>query len=376
MAGIYIHIPFCKQACSYCNFHFSTSPGLRNQLIDALCSEVELTPVFSSDEKIETIYFGGGTPSILNTDQLFQILNSITKKFSIDPKAEITLEANPDDIQAGSLESWHKLGFNRLSVGLQSFDEKELVWMNRAHHADQSIEALEQIKLSAFENYSIDLIYGSPLQTDAQLLHNLNIIDSYKVPHISCYGLTIEPGTRLHHLVEKKKQVATDDNKQSSQFLLIMQWMRAHGYDHYEVSNYALPGMKSRHNSSYWSAKSYYGFGPSAHSFDGRRTRKWNIANNALYIKSLERQIIPSEEEILTAEQQLNEYVMTSLRTSSGTDLEKINNEWGDEHRRRIETGLSKFTQQGYLIRENSSYRLTDKGMLIADGIASDLFVV
>lgn len=376
MAGIYIHIPFCKQACSYCNFHFSTSAALRSQLIDALCKEIELTPNFEEKENIETLYFGGGTPSILSPEQLSLILNTVKKKFKLEQDAELTLEANPDDISAESLASWWDIGFNRLSVGLQSFDEKELQWMNRAHHSNQSLEALEEIKKSAFKNYSIDLIYGSPLQTDEQLIKNLNIVNTYSVPHISCYGLTIEPRTKLHHLVQKGKQTLTDDVKQSSQFLLIMQWMREQGYEHYEVSNYSLPGMHSRHNSSYWEGKPYYGFGPSAHSFDGKRTRKWNIANNALYIKSLEQNNIPLEQEMLTAEQQLNEYVMTSLRTSAGMDLCKIKRIWGAEEVDRIEMLLKKFMQQDKLIKKNDCYVLTDKGMLMADGIAAELFLV
>lgn len=376
MAGIYIHIPFCKQACSYCNFHFSTSSALRNQLIDALCNEIKFTPPFNSKEIIETIYFGGGTPSILSCEQLSLIFHAVNRKYKIAKNAEVTLEANPDDISDESLEAWLELGFNRLSVGLQSFDEKELQWMNRAHHANQSINALEQIKKSDFENYSIDLIYGSPLQTDEQLLHNLDIVHAYEVPHISCYGLTIEPRTKLHQLVKKGKQTTTDDLKQSSQFMLIMQWMREHGYDHYEVSNYALPGMKSRHNSSYWEGKPYYGFGPSAHSFDGKRTRKWNIANNALYIKSLEQDLIPFEGELLTDEQLINEYVMTSLRTSDGMDLQKISRNWGADHVKRIEILSEKFLQKDQLIKENDCYKLTDKGMLMADGIAADLFFI
>ena len=379
MSGIYIHIPFCKQACHYCNFHFSTSLKYKEQLIEALVKEISITPYFSpasgkeTNEQADTIYFGGGTPSILNADELKLIFETLHKKFSIHPTAEITLEANPDDITVKKLREWKRIGVNRLSVGVQSFNEDELRWMNRAHNAADSLRCIEEISNEGFTNFSVDLIYGSPLLSNDEWKKNVELIIEKKIPHISCYALTVEPKTPLDKMIRLYKTVPVDHEKQADQFLLLMNWMKQAGYDHYEISNYALPGMRSQHNSSYWSGKPYYGFGPSAHSFDGGN-RRWNIANNAVYIKSLQDGIIPFEEEIVTPVQQLNEYIMTSLRTIEGLDLMKISNEFGNQFKEELVTKSNKYIFSEKLSTNNSSLILTTEGKLFADGIAADLF--
>lgn len=345
-------------------------------MIAAICHEINLTPLYPQNNSISSVYFGGGTPSILNYHQLEEILKTVKHKFRLETEAEITLEANPDDITRENLEAWLNMGFNRLSLGIQSFNEEELRWMNRAHHAWQSLSSLELIKASGITNYSIDLIYGSNLQPNNQLLKNLDIINNYRVPHISCYGLTVEPKTKLQHLIETGKELLPDEQLQARQFLLIMKWMRENGYEHYEVSNYALPGKRSRHNSSYWQGLSYYGFGPSAHGYDGNKVRRWNISNNSQYIKSIEQGIIPSQMEELSLTQQMNEYVMTSLRTLEGISLQKMEESWGIEHRQRLESSCEEFIITKKLIKKNAHLFLTDEGMLMADGMASDLFIV
>lgn len=375
MSGIYIHIPFCKQSCNYCNFHFVTSLRYKDDFINALIKEINITPLFSGNENeiIETVYFGGGTPSLLSIDDFKGIFEALDKKFSIAAGAEITLEANPDDVTNDTLLAWKSTGVNRLSIGIQSFDEEELKWMNRAHTASESLRCIDEIKYAGFNNFSIDLIYGSPLLSNENWKRNIDIIFEKQVPHISCYALTVEPKTALSKMIAQHKRENIDTDKQSEQFLLLMQWMRTAGYEHYEISNYALPGMRSRHNSSYWQGKKYYGFGPSAHSFDGC-SRRWNVANNNLYIQSLLKDIIPFEEEKLTSTQRLNEYIMTSLRTIEGLNVEKVANDFGREFSEKIASASKKYLNDEKLVLNNSHLVLTDEGKLFADGIAADLF--
>ena len=376
MSGIYIHIPFCRQACHYCNFHFSTSLHLKDELIAALVKEIHLTSTSAlspGKEICETIYFGGGTPSILATDDLSLIFDALRTKFLIDEDAEITLEANPDDITPDKLKRWKKAGINRLSVGIQSFLEKELLWMNRAHTAADSLRCIDEIKDAGFTDYSIDLIYGSPLLNNGNWKHDVMTVIKKNIPHISCYALTVEPKTALHKMISQHKKAPVDPERQAEQFLLLMDWMEQAGYEHYEISNFAKPGMRSRHNSSYWQGKNYYGFGPSAHAYDGKR-RKWNIANNALYIQSLQKNCIPFEEELLTKTQRLNEYIMTSLRTMEGMDLEKVSVEFGKKYTDELLAASDKYTITNKLENVNSKLILTKEGKLFADGIAADLF--
>ena len=377
MAGIYIHIPFCKQACNYCNFHFSTSLQLKDELIAAMIKEIHLVTEkanhSSEKELCETIYFGGGTPSLLSIKELNNILASLFSKFEIAKDAEITLEANPDDITAEKLQLWKKVGINRLSVGVQSFLDQELVWMNRAHSSADSLRCIDEIKNAGFSDYSIDLIYGSPLLNNQDWLNTIDTVINKNIPHISCYALTVEPKTALHKMIAQNKKKSIDAEKQAEQFVLLMNQMEQAGYEHYEISNFSKPGMRSKHNSSYWQGKKYYGFGPAAHSYDGIK-RKWNVSNNALYIQSLKKNSIPSEEETLTSTQSINEYIMTSLRTIEGLDLEKINSLFGTNHINQLLNASKKYIQSEKIIQQNNRLILTKQGKLFADGIAADLF--
>lgn len=383
MAGIYIHIPFCKQACTYCNFHFSTSLKLRQEMVEAIVKEMKpLTPKeekvedFSVvvKETIETIYFGGGTPSILLEDELQLIFDALYERFEFADEIEITLEANPDDITDEKLLCWKKMGVNRLSVGVQSFNKDELKWMNRAHSAAESLACIDKIKAAGFTNFSVDLIYGSPLLSDEDWKQNVQTVIEKGIPHISCYALTVEPKTILAKMIESKKTATTDSEKQAQQFLLLMKWLSAAGYEHYEISNFAKPNLRSKHNSSYWKGKKYYGFGPSAHSFDGVRIRRWNIANNALYIQSIQKNGMPYEKEVLSLTQQLNEYIMTSLRTVEGLDLNYVKIKFGEAFSTKLTQQSAKFSSTKKVVLENLKIILTNEGKLFADGIAADLF--
>ena len=374
MAGIYIHIPFCRQACSYCNFHFSTSLALKKDLLQAINNEILLAKVFVKEERIKTIYFGGGTPSLLSAKELATILQTIKTKFTVNEDAEITLEANPDDINESILESWLNLGINRLSLGVQSFYEKELQWMNRAHNAAQSIQSINDIIEAGFTNFSVDLIYGSPLLSNETLIKNAEIIFNKNIPHISCYALTVEPKTALNNMIEQHKSAPVNARQQAEQFQILLHLTEQAGYEQYEISNFAKPGYRSRHNSSYWQGKPYYGFGPAAHSFDGKNIRRWNIANNAIYIKSLKNKIIPFEEEVLTATQQLNEYIMIALRTMEGINLETVHKKFGAAHAEKILLQSKKYIDKKLMRQEKGFLILNREGKFLADGIAADLF--
>lgn len=386
MAGIYIHIPFCKQACFYCNFHFSTSPGSREEMTDCLVREIkirsnnlqenpgnDLAILSSPDEKIETIYFGGGTPSLLSGDNIFLILAEIKNNYHVSTDAEITLEANPDDINCEKLSLWKSAGVNRLSIGIQSFIERDLVWMNRAHNAEQALNSILLARKAGFENFSIDLIFGTPGLTDEEWEKNIRAAIDLQVPHISSYALTVEPKTALQKMIELKKKENVNNEVQARQFLILMEMLRSAGYEHYEISNFAKPGFRSRHNSSYWKGENYIGIGPSAHSFNGRE-RSWNKANNMIYLKSLKENIIPFEKEILTEAEKLNEYVMTSLRTIEGMDLDIIEERFSISEKNRIEKLLKTKIQKENFIQEMNHIILTDEGKLFADRISVELF--
>jgi oxygen-independent coproporphyrinogen III oxidase len=414
LPGIYIHIPFCKQACHYCNFHFSTSLGQKEKMVEAIVKEISLTPQLrpfnlsaaaeeeipktkaeikakAAREIISTLYFGGGTPSILTIDDLKLVFEALQNRFVFADDIEITLEANPDDITDIKLMEWRDIGINRLSVGIQSFVEEELIWMNRVHTAAESITCIDKIRAAGFTNFSVDLIYGSPILSDDDWKRNVAIVIEKNIPHISCYALTVEPKTALDKMIALHKKEPVDAEKQARQFLLLMDWMDQAGYEHYEISNFAKPGLRSKHNSSYWSGEKYYGFGPAAHAYfpslpggssaaaddspgTNASSRQWNVANNALYIQSLQQNIIPFEEEILTETQQLNEYIMTSLRTSEGLDLEYVSKKFGEEKSSRIKVAGSMYESTGKLKEVNRNLILTKEGKLFADGIAADLF--
>jgi oxygen-independent coproporphyrinogen-3 oxidase len=373
MAGIYLHIPFCKQACHYCNFHFSTSTRLKNDFLPALLKEICLRKDYTGNETIETIYFGGGTPSLLSEDELYRIMEVIRAHFQLGEAAEISFETNPDDIDEYSLASWKKAGINRLSIGVQSFFQEDLEWMHRAHDAVQARRSIELAKAAGFHNMSIDLIYGSPALTDEKWASNVQQAVELGIPHLSCYALTVEPRTALDDMIRKKRSAAVDPETQATQFLQLMDWLGSAGYEHYEISNFALPGKRSRHNSSYWQGRKYLGLGPSAHSFNGE-SRQWNIANNAQYIRSLSQEIVPFEIEKLTETQKLNEYLMTSLRTLEGIDLQYIVESFGESKKAKTEKNIQKFVDQGMVIAQAQYLTLTRKGKLFADGIAAELF--
>jgi oxygen-independent coproporphyrinogen III oxidase len=376
LPGIYIHIPFCKQACHYCNFHFSTSLKQKNAFIDALVKEITLSDTLSDSsepEIISTLYFGGGTPSILTIEDLKIIFEALQKRFVFATDMETTLEANPDDITDLKLKEWKQTGINRFSIGIQSFAEEELKWMNRAHNAAESLVCIDKIKTAGFANFSVDLIYGSPLLSDDDWEKNVQTVIEKNIPHVSCYALTVEPKTALDKMIALNKKAPVDAEKQAGQFLLLMDWMAAAGYEHYEISNFAKPGFRSKHNSSYWSGQKYYGFGPSAHSFNGKK-RSWNIANNALYIQALQKNSIPFEEEVLTETQQLNEYIMTALRTVEGISTTYICTKFGEKESFNVMATSRKYESTGKLKIENEQIILTKEGKLFADGIAADLF--
>ena len=372
MAGIYLHIPFCKQACNYCNFHFTTSLRYKTELVNALIEEIGLQKDFLQEESIATIYFGGGTPSLLTLDECGAILKKIREEFNIDDGVEITLEANPDNISKENLVAWKDSGINRLSIGIQSFFEEDLIWMNRAHTASEAIDNL-QLAITEFKNISIDLIYGSPLLSDDMWKKNVETAINLNIPHLSCYALTVEEKTPLHKQILLNKTTDVDIDKQARQFLLLMQWLKQNGYDHYEVSNFAKPGYRSRHNSSYWQGKKYLGLGPSAHSYNGV-IRKWNVANNNNYIKAINSGTVETETEVLTETEKMNEYIMVSLRTMEGLDLEKIKSVWGEEKLKTVNERLIRFKENDLVIKEANKIKLTEEGMLRADGIAADLF--
>lgn len=372
MAGIYLHIPFCRQACHYCNFHFSTSLKLKNEFVDALLKEIQLQSTYLPSEPVNTIYFGGGTPSLLSIDELASILQTLRQTFTVAADAEVTLEANPDDIVEEKLKDWKQVGINRLSIGVQSFFEEDLRWMNRAHTAQQAIGNL-QLARKYFDNITIDLIYGTPTLPDDKWQHNVQQAIALGITHLSCYALTVEPGTALAHMINKHKTLDVNTEDQARQFLLLMDWMQAAGYEHYEISNFALPGKRSRHNSSYWQGASYLGLGPSAHSFNGE-SRQWNIANNALYIKSLKEGKVPFEVEHLTSTQRLNEYVMTSLRTMEGLNLKYVISNFGEIAANKLKQEAQQFIETGKMQLNNGYLQLTKEGKLFADGIAAELF--
>ncbi|NLR79221.1 radical SAM family heme chaperone HemW [Chitinophaga eiseniae] len=374
MSGIYLHIPFCKQACYYCNFHFSTSLSGKETMVNSLLEEITLQKDYLGLEPVHTIYFGGGTPSLLDAVHLQSLLAKLRATFRVAADAEITLEANPDDLTADKLAMLKEVGINRLSIGIQSFHEADLVWMNRAHNSQQARDCIQLARETGFENLTIDLIYGGPTLSDEGWEQNVQQAIALGIPHLSCYALTVEPGTALDHFIKKKKMAPTDPDKAARHFEMLMQWLETAGYEHYEISNFALPGWHSRHNSSYWQGKSYLGLGPSAHSFNGV-SRQWNIANNAQYIKSIAAGKVPFEIESLTTSMQFNEYIMTALRTSAGCQLEWVAEKFGTDLVNHLIANSQSFIRIGRMERVGDALRLTKAGRLFADGIAGDLFI-
>jgi len=376
MPGLYLHIPFCKQACHYCDFHFSTSLGLKSQFVDALVKEMALRANYLPDPAapLETIYFGGGTPSLLTGAELARIFEAIEAHFSVAPRAEITLEANPDDLSPAKLAELAASPINRLSIGLQSFHEPHLRLMNRAHSAQESGQAVQAAQAAGFENISVDLIYGVPAASHAIWQEDLARLFELNVPHVSAYALTIEPDTAFGRRLQKGTFVAPPDEFVATQFELLLTQLRAHGYEQYEISNFCRPGRESRHNSNYWRGVPYLGLGPSAHSFDGR-SRQYAVANNPQYVAAvLERGAVPATVEQLSPLDQANEYLLTTLRTSRGCDLGHLRDALGLNLLASRADYLASLTAQGMATLSGEVLRLTDAGKLLADHITLELF--
>jgi len=374
MGAIYIHIPFCKQACFYCDFHFSTSLKKKEDMILSLVKEIEIRKDELENTIIETIYFGGGTPSVLNTDEIQLLIDAVYKNHSVIENPEITLEANPDDLSEEKIIELSKTPINRLSIGVQSFFEKDLILMNRAHNSSEAKNCLS-IASRYFTNISVDLIYGIPDCTNEEWRENIQTALSFGIPHISSYALTVEPKTALATLIKKGKIKNVDDEKAEEQFHILIEELKKVDFIHYELSNFGKEGFFSQNNSSYWLGKPYLGIGPSAHSFNGIQ-RSWNVRNNAKYIKAIQENTLPIERETLTKTDGYNEYVMTGLRTIWGVSIQKIEKDFGDKYVTYLEKQAKKHLDQELLILENGILRTTQKGKFLSDGISSDLFMV
>ncbi len=373
MSGIYLHIPFCKQACHYCNFHFSTNLKRKEELIKSLCTELIIRKR-ELNQPLQTIYFGGGTPSLLSEQELKQIFKTIHKHYIVVEDAEITLEANPDDLSSNLIVQLHDSQINRLSIGVQSFFAEDLLLMNRAHSAKEALECIQLAK-KYFKNISIDLIYGIPGLTIDRWKENLEITLSLDIPHISCYALTVEPKTALKKFIEQGKVAPVNDEETRSHYELMIDTLENAGYINYEFSNFGKPGYFSQNNTGYWQGKPYLGIGPSAHSFDGNK-RSWNISNNIKYIKSINEGNIPLAFEVLSVTDKYNEYIMTGLRTMWGVSLVKVENDFGKRYRDYLLEQVEKHVENQLLYFEDDTLKITKKGKFLGDGIASDLFLV
>ena len=374
MAGIYIHIPFCKQACYYCDFHFSTSLKKKDELVQTLVKELELRKTEFSNIDVETIYFGGGTPSLLTNDELLMLIDSVYQNYNVIDNPEITLEANPDDLSVPRIKELAITPVNRLSIGIQSFFESDLKLMNRVHSAEEAKACLKEAT-KHFDNISLDLIYGIPGATNEQWLENIDIALGYKVPHISSYALTIEPKTALAAFIKKGVIDDVDDEQAHEQFHMLKEKLDDAGFVHYELSNFGKPGYFSKNNSAYWQGKPYLGIGPSAHSFNGKQ-RGWNVRNNTKYIKSIQQNELPIETETLTKTDQYNEYIMTGLRTIWGVSLTKVEEDFGTLLKDYLLEQANIFINQHLLYIDEDHLRVTKKGQFLSDGIASELFKI
>ena len=396
MSGIYIHIPFCKQACHYCDFHFSTSMGTKDAMIKAIQKELVLRKGECKDELVETIYFGGGTPSVLTSEELSSIIQTVYQHYQVTEHPEITLEANPDDLASATLsqhavkeenqklvversrnhifEDLKKAGINRLSIGIQSFFEEDLRLMNRAHNAREAENCIREAK-NYFDNISIDLIYGIPDMTNERWLQNIKKALSFDIPHISSYALTVEPKTALANFIKKGIIKPVDDAVAQEHFTILLEELEAAGFDSYEISNFGKSGFYSKNNTAYWQQKKYIGIGPSAHSFNGKR-RGWNVKNNPKYIKSIENNILPMEIEVLSKTDCYNEYIMTGLRTMWGVSLGQVRNDFGETYLKYLEKQAVKYIDEHLLYIDGNQLLATKKGRFLADGIAADLFML
>jgi oxygen-independent coproporphyrinogen-3 oxidase len=374
MSGIYIHIPFCKQACHYCDFHFSTSTKKKEDMVLALAKEMELRKDEFQNEVVETIYFGGGTPSVLSIDNIRFLIHSVYQNYDVIENPEITLEANPDDLDEETIIQFANSPINRLSIGIQSFFEDDLQLMNRAHNSEEAKKCLA-FATQYFDNISIDLIYGMPNMCNEKWLQNIETAISYNIPHISSYALTVEPKTALHKMIKTGTISSLDDDLAQQHFHILIDKLQENGFVHYELSNFGKPNYFSKNNTAYWLGKKYIGIGPSAHSFNGE-SRSWNVSNNSLYLKAITENKLPSESEILSKKDQYNEYIMTGLRTIWGVSLVKIETEFGSNYLNYLNQQAVKYISDNLLKVENNILKTTKKGKFLCDGIASDLFLL
>lgn len=374
MAGIYIHIPFCYKACHYCDFHFSTSLTLKTKLIDAICKELKLKNKYLGTQLVETIYFGGGTPSILEEKYIAKILKTIYKYFSISKFLECTFEVNPNDLTVGKTRSLIKLGVNRFSVGAQSFDDIQLKLLNRSHTSKQIERSIRLIQDLGVYNINIDLMYGTPNLKNKLWENNLRKAVSLNVTHISCYCLTIEKGTVFHKMVNSGNLKIDSDDNIKLQFLTMRDILRRNNFVHYEISNFCIPSFESKHNSSYWKGKNYLGVGPSAHSFNGKK-RHWNIKNNYKYIDALNNDNNYFEEEILTKKNIVNEYILTNIRTNKGLARNILSRLTNNIEYSKLMSQLDKLINDRLIINKKDRFYLTQNGMILCDKITTDLFL-
>ena len=373
---IYLHIPFCKQKCSYCNFHFSTSFSLKDEMLSAIKKEIQLRYNELENKTLKSLYFGGGTPSVLSGDEIKSLIDEIQKYFSFDNNIEITLESNPDDLNKNFLKELSQTEINRLSIGTQSFYDEDLKLMNRAHNASEAESSIKRAQDFGLVNISIDLIYGSPTSNFEIWKDNLNKTIELQVPHVSSYALTVEPKTALEKWIENGKIRSPEETEQNQEFYYMKDFLKDNGFDHYEISNFGKPGFHSKHNSAYWKSEPYLGIGPSAHSYNGNLERSWNIANNPIYIKNLNQNILPKEKEILTEKDRFNEMIMIGLRTIWGVDLNRINQNFSSEVIDYLNQEIKSKIESGILEIENNYLKIPEKHWFLADGIASDLFIV
>lgn len=379
MAGIYIHIPFCKKKCSYCDFHFSTNFKHKSELLAALQKEIILQKDLFKNEFINTIYFGGGTPSVLTEKELNLLLATVYNNYKVNEKVELTMECNPDDITSKKINEYKKSGVNRLSIGIQSFFDDDLQFFNRAHDASEAEQSILKTQDAGIDNITIDLIYNSPLLTFKKWEQNLDKFISLKVPHLSAYTLTVEPKTALHHLVKTKQTTLPTDEQAIEQFKLLMDKTKQAGLIHYEVSNFGKEGYFSQHNSNYWKGENYLGIGPSAHSFIKNTTsqkRSWNVANNTKYIKAIHQNKPYFEEELIDETTAFNEYILTRLRTIWGLDLEYIKNTFNPILLHHFEKELEAYKNSELITISKNTVTLTTKGIFVVDKITADLFYV
>lgn len=373
MAGIYIHIPFCKQACHYCDFHFSTSLKKRDEMVEAICKEIVLRKC-EVDGEIATIYFGGGTPSLLTNEEIDKILSTVYSNFQISENPEITLEANPDDLTKEKIIEFSNTPINRLSIGVQSFFEHDLKLMNRAHNQTEALECITLAK-EYFENISVDLIYGIPEMTSDQWIANVEKALSLNIPHLSCYALTVEPKTALEQFIKKGIVPPVEDDVAQVHHTILIEMTEAAGYHNYEFSNFCKPGWESKNNTAYWQGKPYLGVGPSGHSYDGNQ-RSWNISNNPIYIKKIKDGELPLEREVLSTRDKYNEYVMTRLRTANGISLKEIQENFGLIFSKYLAKQMIEHIDNGLLSVKMDTVIVTKKAKFLSDGIAADLFLV